>query len=161
YSYWHDYVSCSSGQSLKQESHVVLKDGILFGKSSKNNISIRTGKEFSMEFLEECHLGRQPCNGNGKVLSTGTMLSNGNYHMHYEEVRPGPNVDMMESATLRGAAANSDVPRSSAPSVNDFVSSMAHQAIRVSEVKVPSNGMMLSNGTHYMAHEEVSAMLGL
>ncbi|GKF08074.1 hypothetical protein Tco_0042298, partial [Tanacetum coccineum] len=68
---------------------------------------------------------------------------------------------MMESATLRGAAANSDVPRSSAPSVNDFVSSMAHQAIRVSEVKVPSNGMMLSNGNHHMAHEEVSAMLGL
>ncbi|GKB07735.1 FAR1-related sequence 5-like protein [Tanacetum coccineum] len=148
YSYWHDYVPCSSGQSLKQESHVVLKDGILFGKSSKNNISIRTGKEFSMKFLEECRLGRQPCNGNGKVEN---IFVKG----------PGPNVDMMESATLRGAAANSDVPRSSAPSVNDFVSSMAHQAIRVSEVKVPSNGMMLSNGNHHMAHEEVSAMLGL
>ncbi|GJX86079.1 hypothetical protein Tco_0336853 [Tanacetum coccineum] len=135
-------------KSLKQESHVVLKDGILFGKSSKNNISIRTGKEFSMEFLEECRLGRQPCNGNGKVEN---IFVKG----------PGPNVDMMESATLRGAAANSDVPRSSAPSVNDFVSSMAHQAIRVSEVKVPSNGMMLSNGNHHMAHEEVSVMLGL
>ncbi|PWA83085.1 Phox/Bem1p [Artemisia annua] len=177
-------VPCSSGESLEQESRSVLKDEVLSGKSSKNNISIRTGEEFSMEFLQECRMGRQPYNGNGKVLSNGTMVSNGNHH-GYEEVSvmlglqrvdsvcstdivqnsfvkgSGPNVDMMELATLRGATANSDVPRSSAPSANDSVSSLAHQATGVSEVKVLSNGMMLSNGNHHMVREGVSDMLGL
>ncbi|GJY01615.1 hypothetical protein Tco_0359767 [Tanacetum coccineum] len=128
----------------QDNTHVVLKDGILFRKSSKNNIPIRTGKEFSMEFLEECRLGRQPCNGNGKVLSTGTMLSKG------------------LSDAVRGILCYIWVVEVDGASLlNDFVSSMAHQAIRVSEVKVPSNGMMLSNRNHHMAHEEVSAMLGL
>ncbi|GJV63223.1 probable serine/threonine-protein kinase roco5 isoform X1 [Tanacetum coccineum] len=168
-------VPCSSGQWLKQES----------GKSSKNNISIRTGEEFSMEFLQECRLGRQPCNGNGKVLSNGTMLRNGNHHTDYEEVSvklglqrvdsvcsseqvenifvkgPGPNVAIMESATSRGATANSDVPRPSALSANTSVSSLAHQASGISEVKVLSNGTILRNGNHNMGQEGFSAMLGL
>nr|GEY34703.1 probable serine/threonine-protein kinase roco5 isoform X1 [Tanacetum cinerariifolium] len=123
--------------------------------------------------------------GNGKVLSNGTMLSNGNHHTHYEEVSvklglqrvdsvcsseqvenifvkgPGPNVAIIESATSRGATANSDVPRPSAPSANTSVSSLAHQASGVSEVKVLSNGTILGNGNHNMGQEGFSAMLGL
>ncbi|KAA8543464.1 hypothetical protein F0562_021041 [Nyssa sinensis] len=43
-----------SGQWVQQEStSVVTKDGVLVGKNVKNNVSIQTGEEFSMEFLQD------------------------------------------------------------------------------------------------------------
>ncbi|XP_071696873.1 uncharacterized protein [Rutidosis leptorrhynchoides] len=75
------------GQWLKQESHSVSKDGLLVGKISVNNISVRTGEEFAMEFLQDRGLVRQVYNGDGKVLSNGTLLgSNGTHHIGYEEL---------------------------------------------------------------------------
>ncbi|GJX54003.1 hypothetical protein Tco_0282372 [Tanacetum coccineum] len=107
------------------------------GKSSKNIISIRI------------------------VLSNGTMLSNGNHHTDYEEVSVKLGLQRGELATSRGATTNSDVPRPSAPSTNTYVSSLAHHASQVSEVKVLSNWTILGNGNHNMGQEGFSVMLGL
>ncbi|KAD3068519.1 hypothetical protein E3N88_36399 [Mikania micrantha] len=76
-----------SNQWNKQELHSVLKDGALAGKSPMNNISVGTGEEFSMEFLQDRPKVRQVHNRDDKVLSNGTLLKyNGNHHFCYEEL---------------------------------------------------------------------------
>lgn len=81
-------VPCLSGQWIKQESRSVLnKDEALAGKSLMNNISVRTGEEFSMEFLQDPRKVRQVHCDNDKVLSNGTLSkNNGNHHIRYEEL---------------------------------------------------------------------------
>ncbi|KAM0071272.1 putative protein kinase TKL-Pl-6 family [Helianthus debilis subsp. tardiflorus] len=80
-------VPCLSGQWIKQESLSVWKDGALGGKSSTNNVSVRTGEEFSMEFLQDRRKVSQVHNEHDKVLNNGTLLkSNGNHHTGYEEL---------------------------------------------------------------------------
>ncbi|XP_076958642.1 RAF-like serine/threonine-protein kinase 20 [Bidens hawaiensis] len=100
-------VPCLSGQWIKQEPHSVLKDGALVGKSPLNNISVRTGEEFSMEFLQDRSKGSQVCNERNKVLR------NGNHHIGYEELRvilglERVDSDMAENVAERGSRCRSN-----------------------------------------------------
>ncbi|KAL7585274.1 uncharacterized protein LOC111880233 [Lactuca sativa] len=68
----------SSGQWLQQDSgSTILKDGVVVVKSSNNNISLRTGEEFSMEFLQDRGTRRIP-NGhdtNEKMVGSKSDVS--------------------------------------------------------------------------------------
>lgn len=44
-------VSCSSGQLVQQESTLVVPR---MGKNVRSNVSVQTGEEFSLEFLQDC-----------------------------------------------------------------------------------------------------------
>ncbi|KAK9055661.1 hypothetical protein SSX86_026746 [Deinandra increscens subsp. villosa] len=113
-------VPCLSGQWIKQESHSVLKEGALAGKSPVNNIYVRTGEEFSMEFLQDCRKVSQVLNEHDKVLSNGTLLkSNGNQHFGYVElgvmlglqrVDSVCSSDMADSASERGSLSRPSAP---------------------------------------------------
>ncbi|KAJ9547797.1 hypothetical protein OSB04_020340 [Centaurea solstitialis] len=124
-------VPCASGQWLKQEAHSVLKDGILAGMSSKNNISLRTGEEFSMEFLQDRGTVRQV--NNGYVLSNEALLrNNGNHHPGYEEIGVMLGLQRVDSVCSSGTAestsARASLSRPSAPSATDSSPALAHRA---------------------------------
>ncbi|KAJ0761553.1 putative protein kinase TKL-Pl-6 family [Helianthus annuus] len=113
-------VPCLSGQWIKQESLSVWKDGALGGKSSTNNVSVRTGEEFSMEFLQDRRKVSQVHNEHDKVLNNGTLLkSNGNHHTGYEElsvmlglqrVDSVCSSDMADATSERGSFSKPSVP---------------------------------------------------
>ncbi|XP_076898385.1 RAF-like serine/threonine-protein kinase 20 [Bidens hawaiensis] len=96
-----------SGQWIKQEPHSVLKDGALVGKSPMNNISVRTGEEFSIEFLQDRSKVSQVHKGHDKVLR------NGNHQIGYEELRvilglERVDSDMVENVAERGSRCRSN-----------------------------------------------------
>ncbi|KAI3782908.1 hypothetical protein L2E82_12966 [Cichorium intybus] len=122
-------VPCSSSQWLKQESHSVLKDGVLAGKSSKNNISIRTGEEFAMEFLQDRGTVRQVHNVHTKVLSNGTLSNgNGSHHLGYEELSVMLGLQSTDSVCSSGMTECTSLSKPSAPSAIDSVPPLAHRA---------------------------------
>ncbi|KAI3772904.1 hypothetical protein L6452_04098 [Arctium lappa] len=125
-------VPCASGQWLKQESHSVLKDGLLAGTSSRNNISLRTGEEFSMEFLQDRGTVRQVNNGHSKVLSNEALLrNNGNHYPGYEELGVMLGLQRVDSVcssdTAESTSARGSLSRPSAPSATDSAPSLVHR----------------------------------
>ncbi|KAL4571924.1 hypothetical protein LXL04_018692 [Taraxacum kok-saghyz] len=120
-------IPCSSGQWLKQEPpHSVLKDGVLAGKTSKNNISIRTGEEFSMEFLQDRGIVNQVHNGHSNVLSNGN--GNGNRHLGYEELSVMLGLQRVDSVcSSENTSVKGSLSRPNAPSAIDPVPSLAHK----------------------------------
>ncbi|KAL4558588.1 hypothetical protein LXL04_036789 [Taraxacum kok-saghyz] len=77
--------ACSPGQYLEQDSNsAMLKDGVVVGKSSNNNISLRTGEEFSMEFLQDRGTKRINTNPNhDKMVGSKSDVTN---HLGFNEI---------------------------------------------------------------------------
>nr|XP_043622457.1 uncharacterized protein LOC122594040 [Erigeron canadensis] len=127
-------VSSSSGQWHKQESCSVLKDGVVVEKSLMNNVSVRTGEEFSMEFLQ-CVSARSNGyhNDNGKVVSNGMLCNgtNGNHHLGYEELGAMLGLQRVDyvcgSNMMKCMSANGSFSRQSGPLVDVFVPDLAHR----------------------------------
>ncbi|XP_062025388.1 uncharacterized protein LOC133741521 [Rosa rugosa] len=59
-------VSCSSGQWIQQESTPVVQN---MGKNARRNVSVQTGEEFSLEFLQDCGAVRRVPSAPDTVLN--------------------------------------------------------------------------------------------
>ncbi|KAI3678725.1 hypothetical protein L6452_38028 [Arctium lappa] len=117
--------ACSPGRWLEQDSgSAILKDGLVVGKSSNNNISLRTGEEFSMEFLQD--------RGTRRIPETVVGSQNDvNGHLGYKELNGMLGSHRRDSVCNSSAAdiISAKGPRSvpSAPIINS-IPSLSHRA---------------------------------
>ncbi|KAI3760238.1 hypothetical protein L1987_50631 [Smallanthus sonchifolius] len=113
---------------LEQDaSSAIVNDRLVVGKSSNNNISLRTGEEFSLEFLQDRGIRRIP-SGHDMVLNHGPIVgsrSDVNGHLGYSEISG------MIGLQRRDLVTNSNTPDlislSSAPVIGS-VPSLSHRA---------------------------------
>ncbi|XP_024981777.1 uncharacterized protein LOC112518351 isoform X3 [Cynara cardunculus var. scolymus] len=120
--------ACSPGRWIEQDSGsaAILKDGLVVGKSSNNNISLRTGEEFSMEFLQDRGAKRIP-NGYDMDQNHRTVVgskSNVNGHIGYKELN-GMLGSQRDSVCNSSSA---DIISAKGPPVINSIPSLSHRA---------------------------------
>nr|XP_043635679.1 serine/threonine-protein kinase CLA4 [Erigeron canadensis] len=100
--------SCSTGQDLGVsvvKDRVVVGGKILNNSDSSNNISLRTGEEFSLEFLQDRGGTRRV--GNGNDMDVNHMIgtkSDVNGHLGYMEISSMLGLQRVDSVSSRGTA---------------------------------------------------------
>lgn len=127
---------CPSGQWFQQESYFAVQEGgILTGNNVKNNISVQTGEEFSIEFLQDRAVQRQVPSASDKAQNhekKNGRNSNLNHQMGYEELNRILGLQRMDSEcgsdiTEFASARGSTSGPPSAPLVNESQPSLSYQ----------------------------------